>query len=402
MKKRFKLYGEFTKVEEQEDGTLKVAGVASSEAQDSDGEIVTAEAMKAALPDYMKFGAVREMHTAWAAGTALKAEVDAEKRTQFEALVVDGEAIKKVQSGVYKGFSIGGKVTERDPDNKSLIKGIKLIEVSLVDRPANPEAVFSMGKVEGDGPTLGELRKGMWEVSVLADLLMRLGWLAQDVAREAEWEGDSSPVPADLRDAVALLGESLKAMTQEEIDELLASLPAKPDLGALTQAAATADLAKAGKRFSKATREALAEIHKAMKDCDSKLAAMKYDEDSSEEGEEGAGGEGEEGEKAARAEALQKAEGAKQEALAKVTDLEAQLAKATTEKADLAKRVAELEAQPAAPKGALKVVSKADDVVNSEKEAELKKKAEEISALPPTQQATELIKAIHSNRTGGQ
>ena len=36
MKTKFKLYGEFTKVEEQEDGTLKVSGIASSEAVDSD------------------------------------------------------------------------------------------------------------------------------------------------------------------------------------------------------------------------------------------------------------------------------------------------------------------------------------------------------------------------------
>lgn len=93
--KKFKLYGEFTKVEEQEDGTLKVSGVASSEATDSEGEVVTAEAMKAALPDYLKFGALREMHQAWAAGTAIKAEVDEDNRTQFEALVVDSEAIKK-------------------------------------------------------------------------------------------------------------------------------------------------------------------------------------------------------------------------------------------------------------------------------------------------------------------
>jgi hypothetical protein len=42
---------------------------------DSDGEIITPEAMKAALPEYLKFGAVREMHGANAAGTAIEAEV---------------------------------------------------------------------------------------------------------------------------------------------------------------------------------------------------------------------------------------------------------------------------------------------------------------------------------------
>ncbi len=57
-----KLYAEIAKMEAQDDGTVKVWGYASSEAVDSDGEVIAAEAMKAAIPDYMKFGAVREMH----------------------------------------------------------------------------------------------------------------------------------------------------------------------------------------------------------------------------------------------------------------------------------------------------------------------------------------------------
>lgn len=143
-----KLFAEIAKTEEQDDGTIKVWGWASTGAVDSDGEIVTPEAMKAALPDYMKFGAVREMHQPKAAGTAIEASVDDEGKTWFGAHVVDSEAVKKCRAGVYKGFSIGGKVTDRDQMNKSIIKGIKLVEVSLVDRPANPEAVITVMKAE--------------------------------------------------------------------------------------------------------------------------------------------------------------------------------------------------------------------------------------------------------------
>ena len=57
-----KLYGEISKTETQDDGTIRVEGYASSTAVDSDGETVTVETMKAAIPEYMKFGAVREMH----------------------------------------------------------------------------------------------------------------------------------------------------------------------------------------------------------------------------------------------------------------------------------------------------------------------------------------------------
>ena len=149
-----KLYAEIAKMEAQDDGTVKVWGYASSEAVDSDGEVITAQAMKAAIPDYMKFGAVREMHGSNAAGTAIEINVEDDGRTFFGAHIVDPVAVTKVKKGVYKGFSIGGGVTARDELNKSQITGLKLTEISLVDRPANPDAVFTCFKA--DKPKDGE------------------------------------------------------------------------------------------------------------------------------------------------------------------------------------------------------------------------------------------------------
>lgn len=143
-----KLYAEIAKMEAQDDGTVKVWGYASSEAVDSDGEIISAKAMKAAIPDYMKFGAVREMHGSNAAGTAIEINVEDDGRTFFGAHIVDPVAVTKVKTGVYKGFSIGGSVTARDELNKSQITGLKLTEISLVDRPANPDAVFTCYKAD--------------------------------------------------------------------------------------------------------------------------------------------------------------------------------------------------------------------------------------------------------------
>lgn len=147
--KRKRIYASIEKMEPQDDGTLKVWGYASSGSVDSDGETITAAAMKAALPDYMKFGAVREMHQPMAAGTAIEAHVEEDTgKTWFGAHVVDPIAVKKVETGVYKGFSIGGKVTKRNDLKKTQIDGLNLVEVSLVDRPANPEAVFTLCKAE--------------------------------------------------------------------------------------------------------------------------------------------------------------------------------------------------------------------------------------------------------------
>lgn len=143
-----RLYGALSKVEEQADGAIVVIGTASSGARDEQGEVITPEAMKAALPDYLKWGAIREMHQPHAAGTALGAEVQDDGRTLIEAHIIDPEAVRKVKARVYKGFSVGGKVLARDPQDRSVITKIRLSEISLVDRPCNPEAAIDLWKAE--------------------------------------------------------------------------------------------------------------------------------------------------------------------------------------------------------------------------------------------------------------
>lgn len=141
-----RIYGTISKTEEQPDGTLIVEGIASSEARDSQGEVITADAMKAALPDYMAFANVREMHDSKkAAGVAVECEV-IDGNTILRALIVDPVACDKVRHKVYKGFSIGGRVTSRDENDRTIITGLRLGEISLVDRPANPDALLTCYK----------------------------------------------------------------------------------------------------------------------------------------------------------------------------------------------------------------------------------------------------------------
>ena len=149
MRTTFQRFGQILKTEEQDDGTIKVYGIASTGSRDGADEIVAPEAMKAALPDYSKFPSLREMHDAQkAAGTVLEAYVDDDGATQICAHVVDPIAVKKVQTGVYKGFSIGGKVLARDTQDRTIIRGLRLIEISLVDTPCNPDAILTMWKAE--------------------------------------------------------------------------------------------------------------------------------------------------------------------------------------------------------------------------------------------------------------
>ncbi len=167
-----RLYGVIQKVEPQDDGTVRVHGIASSEVTDDQGEIVRADAMRAAVPDYMRFPALREMHQLSAAGTTLEAEVGDDGATRVVAHVVDPVAVAKVKSQVYRGFSIGGRVTQREAGNPKVITGLVLNEISLVDRPANPAAIFDCWKATtGTSMPCSEA-----DPSLAAAISSSLGW----------------------------------------------------------------------------------------------------------------------------------------------------------------------------------------------------------------------------------
>jgi hypothetical protein len=152
MMKTTQFYAALQKVEEAEDDTIKVFGIASTESRDSSGEIIMASAIKSAIPGYLQYPALREMHGLQAAGRTIDLEVDDDNVTHIVAHVVDPVAIKKVKSGTYSGFSVGGKVTKRDKDDRSVITGIILSEISLVDRPCQAEAAITMWKADAFDP----------------------------------------------------------------------------------------------------------------------------------------------------------------------------------------------------------------------------------------------------------
>lgn len=166
-----------------------VEGWASSEALDSQGEVVKLTAIEKALPDYMKFANIRQMHQWSAVGKAIHAKVDSVKKGLYlVAKIVDKEAWEKVKEGVYSGFSIGGRIMKR-VDN--VIEDLALTEISLVDRPANPEAVFEVVKMDAAEPS--EPRN--IEIMVAGHVL--------DLAREVR----------DLIDMFEFQGKSIKELS---------------------------------------------------------------------------------------------------------------------------------------------------------------------------------------------
>ena len=158
--KDINFYSNFTKFDEEK---RMVYGYATNETLDSQGEIVENSATAEAIVEYKDWANIREMHSNSAVGTAPIIEMKKDG-LWLGAHIVDDAAWAKVKAGVYKGFSIGGKIIDRveeySEDLGRVIKRIKkymLTEISLVDRPANPLATFSFIKRESDTNEVNEM-----------------------------------------------------------------------------------------------------------------------------------------------------------------------------------------------------------------------------------------------------
>jgi hypothetical protein len=147
-------YAAIVKQEKQEDGSLLVYGKATDDSLDIDQQICDDTWLSSAMPEWFKSGGnIREQHSSIAAGVAKEYESKADGH-YISVLVVDPVSVKKVESGVLKGFSIGIKsprvVRDQKAANGRIIDG-QIVEVSLVDRPANPNAKLMLAKsVDGE------------------------------------------------------------------------------------------------------------------------------------------------------------------------------------------------------------------------------------------------------------
>lgn len=369
----FRLSFPITKTEKTEDGRLMVEGVATSESLDSDGEVIDFDSAKAAFGKWA--GNIREQHDSKkAVGKAIEVSADDDtKQIIVKAFISAGapDTQAKVLDGTLSCFSIGGKVAKRAPTTAKAADGSDVIaqrvfvkrlsELSVVDVGSNPDSGLSIAKAEDSDD---DLKKGMYELSDFAGVLRSIGYLVSSAGWEAQSEGDNSPLPKALLDWLATGVAIYKAMAVEETTELLASLsaavPAPPVVDVIAAAiGGSDDLAKAGKRFSAATKAALKSAHDACKAADTALAALKYDADEEEPDEDDAGkaAQAEDLKKAAAADAEQVGEIAKAAGLTLAEPTAHALAKAAlTELITLRKSHAELLAQPAPAKGVRMVV----------------------------------------------
>lgn len=204
--KSLALFVPVTRIDEEE---RVVEGIAfANEVVEGEGGLrLSRSSMKAATPDYLRWGAVREMHQPSAVGRALSVEWQESGAAVLRVKVVDDQAWSKVKLGVYQGFSVG--VLPR------LIRGGTVeqctwVETSLVDRPKDPGAVFLAFRAENVESVLGDVARtadpqAEWIKQLECDLA--LARKERDEARAAAARpirypnlvGGRSPIEEELR-----------------------------------------------------------------------------------------------------------------------------------------------------------------------------------------------------------
>jgi len=132
-----------------DDGSMFVYGKATGPDLDLDQQICDESWLKTAMPQWLATGAnVREMHSSIAAGVGIELNADGDD-WYLKSEVVDANTMKKVEKGVLKGYSIGikgARIVKSDDAPNGRIVGGQIVEVSLVDRPANPTATVEIAK----------------------------------------------------------------------------------------------------------------------------------------------------------------------------------------------------------------------------------------------------------------
>jgi hypothetical protein len=155
----------FARITKVDAANRLVHGVMAEEKPDKSGEVFDYESSKPYVKEWsddavtkthhagqdVSYGNVRAQHNGKiAAGKLVSLDFDDKnKEIPIIAKIVDEQEWKKVEEGVYTGFSIGGDYVKRWADGKHIRYTARPKEVSIVDNPCMYGATFTMVKADG-------------------------------------------------------------------------------------------------------------------------------------------------------------------------------------------------------------------------------------------------------------
>jgi hypothetical protein len=146
-----------TKFEKNDDGDLVVYGKATDGSVDSDEQIVDPDFSSKAIQDWLASGAnVRVQHNSQRdpAGVGVEANTDADGSTWVKSLVVEPVAQRLVEKGALRAYSVGiarPKIVRDGVARGGRIVDGQIVEISLVDRPANKNCGIQLVKSADSG-----------------------------------------------------------------------------------------------------------------------------------------------------------------------------------------------------------------------------------------------------------
>ena len=165
--KKLLKFAPITKIDEN---THTAYGLCASETPDKDREVFDYIYGKAALQKWSSdtlartvgsgaeasLGNIRIMHGLTVGGKVTKLEFkDDEKQVWIETQPANEEVWQQLKRGMLSAFSVGGSYAWKRKDGDNTRYGSDISEISYVDNPANPDAVFTFVRTDGSM----ELRK---------------------------------------------------------------------------------------------------------------------------------------------------------------------------------------------------------------------------------------------------
>jgi hypothetical protein len=217
----------------------EVYGFAAVEEADASDEIMDFESSRPHFVEWSQtaqkrsggksMGNLRAMHQTNAAGKLIQFAVDDQSKGFFVgAKIVDEDAWKKVQAGVYTGFSIGGSYLKRWPDQRK--PGLtrytaKPSELSLVDAPCIPSATFQM--VKADGYEIREFHPGNTGDNLVYEM---------DIEKVVPTPPTVEPVTEELVDGNQGVQVSIHQMPAPNHSLVISTMESIPSTQELTQA----------------------------------------------------------------------------------------------------------------------------------------------------------------------
>lgn len=211
----------------QDDGTIIVNGFFTSDAVDEVGDIITREATENAIPKYRQWGNIRYMHQPKPVAKMLRIGTeDKLKWNEVEIHVIDPDAIFQVKNGLLKALSVGiwirswDDITIDEETGAWIITAYDLVEISLVDHPANYDACLFLDddKSITAGPELRQLvaQHGFAMVS------KALGAITTSLEMEEEIDMDELEKDLQLEEVEIVAEETIEEeieLSAEEAEE---------------------------------------------------------------------------------------------------------------------------------------------------------------------------------------